>query len=96
MAAILPYYKKFVNKLKRNGFQLNPYDPCVPNRLVNNKQKTNCFHVEKCNLCHQDSKVNDKFINALCDKYESVFEDGSGKIKESQGKVHEYLGMTLD
>jgi hypothetical protein len=28
--------------------------------------------------------------------YESIFEDGSGKMKVSRGKIHEYLGMTLD
>ena len=73
-------------------FQLNTYDPCVSNRLVNNKQQTICFHVDKCKLSHQYRKVNDEFVNTLRDEYESVFEDGSGKIKVIQGKVHEYLG----
>ena len=55
-----------------------------------------CFHVKDCKISHQDSKVNDKSINTLRDEYESLFEDGSGKIKVSRGKVHEYFGMTLD
>jgi hypothetical protein len=25
-----------------------------------------------------------------------IFEDGSGKMKVSRGKIHKYLGMTLD
>ena len=29
MVASLLCYKKFVKSLKRNGFRLNPYDPCV-------------------------------------------------------------------
>ena len=37
MVAGLLYYKKFVNTLKITGFQLNTYDPCVANRLVNDK-----------------------------------------------------------
>ena len=37
MVDILIYYNKFVKTLKRNVFQLNPYDPCVSNRLINNK-----------------------------------------------------------
>ena len=52
--------------------------------------------MDNCKIIHQDSKENDEFINTLRDEYESVFEYGSGKMKVSQGKVHEYLGMTLD
>ena len=52
--------------------------------------------MDDCKLRHQDSKANDEFINTLRDKYESVFEDGSGKMKVIRGKLHEYLGMTLD
>jgi len=32
----------------------------------------------------------------LCQEYESIFEDGSGKMTVNRGKVHKYLGMTLD
>ena len=96
MVASLLYYKKFIKTLKRTGFQLNPYDSCVENCMVNDNQKTICFHVDDCKISHQDSKVNDDLINTLPDEYESVFEDGSGKMKVIRGKVYEYLGMTLD
>ena len=59
MVDILIYYSKFVNTLKMNGFQLNPYYPCVANFMFNDKQKTVIFHVENCKLSHQDSEVND-------------------------------------
>ena len=39
MTNSLLYYKKFLNTLKRTEFQLNPYDPCVANRLVHYNQK---------------------------------------------------------
>jgi hypothetical protein len=29
-------------------------------------------------------------------EYESIFEDGSGQMTVSTGRVHKYLGMTLD
>ncbi len=32
----------------------------------------------------------------LRQEYQSIFTDGSGKIKVARGKVHKYLGMTLD
>ena len=64
--------------------------------MLNNKQQTICFHVEDCTLSHQDSELNDEFINTLLDEYDSVFEDGSGKMKLIRGKLHDYIGMTLD
>jgi hypothetical protein len=38
----------------------------------------------------------DHMITWLRQEYESIFEDGSGKMSVSRGKVHTYLGMTLD
>ena len=67
MVASLLYHKNFLNKLKKTGLKLNPYDPCVENRLVNNKQKTICFHLDDCKLSHQDIRLNDEFINTLRD-----------------------------
>ena len=96
MIASLLYYLKFCRTLKANGFTMNPYDPCVANRMVDGKQQTICFHVDDCKISHVDEKVNDKFIDVLRGEYESIFEDGSGKMKVSQGKILEYLGMTLD
>ncbi len=38
----------------------------------------------------------DKTIKWLRAEYESIFEDGSGAKKVHRGKVHKYLGMSLD
>jgi hypothetical protein len=35
-------------------------------------------------------------IDWLRQEHESIFEDGSGKMTFSRGRVHKYLGMTLD
>ena len=55
-----------------------------------------CFHVDDCKLSHCIPKVMDDTIQFLHDEYESIFEDGSGEMTVSRGKVHKYLGMTLD
>lgn len=75
---------------------MNPYDACVWNKDINGKQLTICFHVDDCKVSHVDPKVNDKTIAWLQKEYKSVFEDGTGKMKVARGKVHKYLGMTLD
>jgi hypothetical protein len=35
-------------------------------------------------------------IDWLRQEYESIFEDGSGTMTVSRGRVHKYLGITLD
>ena len=67
MVASLLQYKKFLNTLNRTRFQLNSYDTCVENIIVNSNKQTIFFHVEYWKLIHQYSKVNDVFINTLLD-----------------------------
>jgi hypothetical protein len=96
MVASLLYYQKFTNSLKEKGFKVNPYDACVWNMQIDGKQCTICFHVDDCKISHRSQKVVDDIIEWLRQDYESIFEDGSGKMKVNRGKIHKYLGMTLD
>jgi hypothetical protein len=41
----LLYYKKFRKDIESIGFEVNPYDPCVANRILNGKQHTVSWHV---------------------------------------------------
>jgi hypothetical protein len=43
----LLFYKKLKKDLEDTGFIINPYDPCVANRLVNGTQQTLTWHVVK-------------------------------------------------
>jgi hypothetical protein len=96
MVASLLYYRKFTKSLMSVGFEINLYDPCVANKIVNGMQMTICFHVDDCKLSHCSSRANNNMIDWLRQEYESIFEDGSGEMTVSRGRVHKYLGMTLD
>ncbi len=96
MMASLLFYRKLSKSLISNGFIFNPYDPCVANKLVNGTQMTFGFHVDDGKLSHKERKEVDRMIEWLKREYESIFEDGSGAMTVSRGKVHVYLGMTLD
>jgi hypothetical protein len=96
MVAALLFYEKFTTTLSEDGFIMNPYDPCVWNKNINGKQCTICFHVDDCKISHISKKIVNNIIEWLWKNYESIFEDGSGKMKVSCGKVHKYLGMTFD
>ena len=46
MKAALLFYLKFVKNLKSIGFVLNPYDPCVANKIVDCAQLTVVWNVD--------------------------------------------------
>ena len=74
-----------------DGFILNPYDTCVANCMINGKQCTILWHVDDLKISHEDPAVVTDIIRRLNDRY--------GKITpmiSTRGKVHEYLGMTID
>jgi hypothetical protein len=96
MVASLLYYRKFVNNLTDIDFTINPYDPCVTNKIIEGEQMTIFFHVDDFKLGHRKKKVMDRMIDYLPQEYESIFEDRSGAMTVSRGKIHKYLGMTLD
>jgi hypothetical protein len=96
MVASLIYYRKFVKSLTDIDFVINPYDPCVTNKMIEDNQMTICFHVDDCKISHRKTKFMDSMIEYLRQEYESIFEDGSGAMTVSRGKIHKHLGMTLD
>jgi hypothetical protein len=77
MVASILYYRKFVKSLADVGFIINPYNPCVANKIIEGKQMTICFHVDNFNLSHRKKKVMDNMIEYLREQYESIFEDGT-------------------
>lgn len=91
LIASLLFYKTIRGDLEGVGFIFNPYDPCVANREVEAKQQTIRFHVDELLSSHMNPKVNDDFLVWLKDIYGSY-----KKCTSTRGKVHVYLGMTLD
>ena len=72
------------------GFQFNPYDPCVTNKMINRKLQTVRFHVDDLMSSHVDKKVHDDFLKWLNDKYGE-----HGYVTTTRGNTHDYLGMTF-
>ena len=46
LRAALLFYKRLRSDLENMGFEVNPYDPCVANKMVNGHQMTMCWHVD--------------------------------------------------
>ena len=52
MKAALLYYQRFVKDLKSVGFEINPYNPCVANKIVQGKQLAVVWHVDDLKASH--------------------------------------------
>ena len=91
LKAALLFWKKLSASLKTRGFVINPYDWCIANMNINGLQCTIVWHVDDHNISHKCPKVIDEIIASLDSKYGKA-----GQMTIRRGKIHEYLGMTLD
>ena len=77
--------------VEKLGFEANPYDFCVVNKIINGSQCTIRWHVDDLKIAHIDGKVNQYILETLQKEYGK-----EAQIPSTTGKVHEYLGMTID
>ena len=56
---------KLVKYLEAYGFQINPYIPCVKNKLIKNKQTPVVCHLDYLKASHVDSFEITKFAGYL-------------------------------
>ena len=68
----LLFYKKLVKDLISYGFELNFYDPCVANKMINGKQMTVIWRVDDFKISQQDSNEVTKFVQWIKSKYEDA------------------------
>ena len=87
------FYKKLKKDVQEIGFVINPYEPCVANRVVDNRQQTITWHVDDLKSSHVNIRVNDEFHSWLEKKYG---DPNIGQVKAVRGKRHDYLAMVLD
>ena len=81
------WYKLFTSTLKKLGFKLNPYDSCMANATIKNKQCTVVWYVDDNKVSHKDPAV----VSSVIQSIEQYF----GKMTVTGGDKHEFLGMTI-
>jgi hypothetical protein len=67
LQASLLFWKDLSGKLRKWGFEVNPYDWCVANKTVSSKQCTILWHVDDIKISHEDPKVVSQMIELLKD-----------------------------
>ncbi|KAI2500335.1 Reverse transcriptase (RNA-dependent DNA polymerase) [Fragilaria crotonensis] len=91
LKAALLFWKRLSKQLIQWGFKLNPYDSCVANKTIDGNQCTILWHVDDLKISHVDPKVVTDVIELLKSEF-----GNEAPLTITRGKVHEYLGMTID
>ena len=81
LRATLLSYKRLRSDLEIMGFKVNPYDPCMDNKMVNGHQMTVCWHVDDLKVSHKYEDTFTAFTLNLAKLY-------GPNTKNSQGMLH--------
>ena len=91
LGAVL-FYNKLKGVITKVGFEMNDYDECTFNKMMNGKQCTIQFHVDDLKLSHLQQQELDNIIDHL----NNIFGSEGELLAASYDRIHEYLGMTVD
>ena len=69
LRAALLLYKILRSDLENMVFKINPYDPCVVNKMVNGHQMTICWHVDELKVSHKDKNAVTVLVEKLAELY---------------------------
>ena len=83
----LLWYELYVTVLLDEGYELNPYDKCVANKVINGKQYTIGWYVDDNIVGHKGIKVIDDLIGKIDARF-------PGLVVQKGPKV-DFLGMEL-
>ena len=89
--AALLRHKKLANAFGGWKLIMNPYDPCVWNLLVGNKQLTIMFHIDDLMMSHVDPEIVTEHVKKL-----DGVHGNKHPLSITRGKMHEYLGITIE
>jgi hypothetical protein len=74
MKSALLFYRKLVAELHNMGFEINPYDPCVANKMVNGTQMTVRWHVDDLMISHTSQDDIMAFVKKIKDIYGEILQ----------------------
>jgi hypothetical protein len=84
----LLWYTLYTDVLQKEGFVINPYDKCVANKMIDDKQCTIAWYVDDNILSH----INPAAVDDVLKTIEGYF---PGLVIE-RGKKLNFLGMEID
>eukprot|EP00980_Cylindrotheca_fusiformis_P011531 scaffold2712_cov143-Cylindrotheca_fusiformis.AAC.5 len=83
------WWKLLTSTLIEEGFVVNPYDPCVANKIMpDGSQCTVCWYVDDLKISHVDKAVVENIVTQIEKPY--------GKMTVTRGNKHTYIGMDIE
>mmetsp|Transcript_3572 Transcript_3572/g.6926 ORF Transcript_3572/g.6926 Transcript_3572/m.6926 type:complete len:274 (+) Transcript_3572:3364-4185(+) len=79
LKSALLFYRKLVGDMKEIGFELNPYDQCVANKVIRGRQITICWHVDDLKISHWDPVV----VTGIVEWFKSIY----GNVRRTRGTI---------
>jgi len=83
----LLWYELFVTVLQEQGFELNPYDKCIANKIINGSQCTISWYVDDNLITHKDQSVLDDIVKIIEDRFPG--------LTVTKGDEHTFIGMKM-
>eukprot|EP00957_Ditylum_brightwellii_P200639 15295516-Ditylum_brightwellii.AAC.1 len=81
LQSALLFYCKMLSELEDYGFKVNPYDPCIANKMINGKQMTVTWHIDDLKISHMES--ND--VTKCIEYFKTIY---GNRMTVHHGKVH--------
>ena len=81
------FYKRLVAYMRGKGFELNPYDPYVTNKMIGGKKMEVFYYLDNLEVSHMKPKE----VTNVMECIEGIY----GDMRITRLKVHKKLGMTL-
>jgi hypothetical protein len=91
LRAALLFWKKLSAQLQEWGFEINSYEWCVANKMIDRKECTILWHIDNLKISHIEYKV----VSSVIQQFEKTFGEDA-PLTITRGKVHDYLRMTID
>jgi len=91
LKAALLFWELLSGTLEKCGFECNPCDTCVMNKMINGNQCTILSHIDDLKISHINKDLVSEIINLLEKEFGK-----EAPLTMNHGKVHQYLGMTID
>jgi hypothetical protein len=75
----------------KHGFERNPYDYCVVNKVINGSQCTIVWYVDNLKISHRSHQVVSEIMQLMKDEFGKDMD-----LTITCGRVHDYLGIQID
>ena len=85
--SVLRWYELYSETFIKEGFEINPYDKCVANKVINGKQCTIVWYIDDNKVSHVDKNVVTEVIELMKRHF--------GDLVVTRGKKHNFLGMDI-